>query len=332
MPFMAPARTAFAALGIDPADERLYRLVLPLNGRSVEECATALEGTVRELHGRLARLLELGAVEIEQGVLRVQPPVRILVERVAAQGEALRASATKLDQLRDALPALRDVLADPSPGGALAGGELLVGGDAAGLLEHWIRNSTGDLMWLRPDQWRMPSESPMRSAVAEAIRSGRRCRAIYPARALEEAPTVLLERMAVGEEVRIVAEVPSRMAVVGDAGVLLPEVWGENNERRLRVRQPALQVALAELFEQLWDRAISIGGPAAAANPGVLTAEQSRRLLLEQLASGSKDEQIARVLGVSLRTIRRRVAHLLHDLGVGSRFQAGVEAVRRGLI
>ncbi|HEX5861291.1 MAG TPA: helix-turn-helix domain-containing protein, partial [Nocardioides sp.] len=55
-----------------------------------------------------------------------------------------------------------------------------------------------------------------------------------------------------------------------------------------------------------------------------------RRFLLQQLAAGAKDEQIARVLGISLRTVRRRVADLLSELGVDTRFQAGAEAVRRG--
>ena len=55
-----------------------------------------------------------------------------------------------------------------------------------------------------------------------------------------------------------------------------------------------------------------------------------QRLLLGQLAGGAKDEQIARALGLSVRTVRRRVADLLDELGADSRFQAGVEAVRRG--
>ena len=45
---------------------------------------------------------------------------------------------------------------------------------------------------------------------------------------------------------------------------------------------------------------------------------------------GAKDEQIARTLGLSLRTVRRRVADLMIELGVDTRFQAGVEAARRG--
>ncbi|HEX6875106.1 MAG TPA: helix-turn-helix domain-containing protein, partial [Nocardioidaceae bacterium] len=55
-----------------------------------------------------------------------------------------------------------------------------------------------------------------------------------------------------------------------------------------------------------------------------------RRLLLHQLTRGAKDEQIARTLGVSLRTVRRRIAELMDELGADSRFQAGAEAVRRG--
>jgi DNA-binding NarL/FixJ family response regulator len=55
-----------------------------------------------------------------------------------------------------------------------------------------------------------------------------------------------------------------------------------------------------------------------------------RRLLIDLLASGARDEQIAGVLGISLRTVRRRVAELLTELDASSRFQAGAEAVRRG--
>jgi DNA-binding NarL/FixJ family response regulator len=58
--------------------------------------------------------------------------------------------------------------------------------------------------------------------------------------------------------------------------------------------------------------------------------EEGQRDILELLMLGAKDEAIARHLGVSLRTVRRRVADLMDDLGTGTRFQAGMEAVRRG--
>ena len=55
-----------------------------------------------------------------------------------------------------------------------------------------------------------------------------------------------------------------------------------------------------------------------------------RTFLLRQLLSGAKDEQIARTMGLSLRTVRRRIAELMIELGADTRFQAGAEAVRRG--
>ena len=44
------------------------------------------------------------------------------------------------------------------------------------------------------------------------------------------------------------------------------------------------------------------------------------------------DKAIARQLGVSERTAHRRVTSLLSRLGAESRFQAGVQAVRNGLM
>jgi DNA-binding NarL/FixJ family response regulator len=35
-------------------------------------------------------------------------------------------------------------------------------------------------------------------------------------------------------------------------------------------------------------------------------------------------------MGLSLRTVRRRIAELMIELGADTRFQAGAEAVRRG--
>ena len=61
-------------------------------------------------------------------------------------------------------------------------------------------------------------------------------------------------------------------------------------------------------------------------------AGDMRGFLLQQLAAGAQDEQIARRLGVSLRTVRRRGADLMSELGAESRFQAGVEAAKRGWI
>ena len=165
----------------------------------------------------------------------------------------------------------------------------------------------------------------MAKVVAAAVASGRRSRAIYPVRALQEAPDALRARAQAGEQVRVIADLPTRLFVIGSTHAVLPEPLGMADEPRLLVRQRALVESLILLFELMWDRAAPVPDlDLGEARPDL------RRFLLQQLAAGAKDEQIARALGISLRTVRRRVAGLLIELGVDSRFQAGVEAVRRG--
>jgi DNA-binding CsgD family transcriptional regulator len=115
------------------------------------------------------------------------------------------------------------------------------------------------------------------------------------------------------------------MLVIRGTHAVLPEPLGFADEPRLLVRQPALVGALTYLFEAYWDQASPLPD-LDVRRPRV----DLRGNLLRQLAAGAKDEQIARTLGLSLRTVRRRVAELLIELGVDTRFQAGVEAVRRG--
>ena len=79
-----------------------------------------------------------------------------------------------------------------------------------------LRTSRGDMLWLRPDAWAMPRESLVSELLAEAMATGRRSRAIYPVRALTEAPEALRARARLGEEVRVMSEVRTRMFIFGD--------------------------------------------------------------------------------------------------------------------
>ncbi|SFO37976.1 regulatory protein, luxR family [Saccharopolyspora antimicrobica] len=56
------------------------------------------------------------------------------------------------------------------------------------------------------------------------------------------------------------------------------------------------------------------------------------RQIVCYLAVGYTDEQIARRLSLSVRTVRRRIAKIMEELDVVGRFAAGVEAARSGLI
>ncbi len=122
----------------------------------------------------------------------------------------------------------------------------------------------------------------------------------------------------------MVPSVLTRMVVVGPRRAILPEPLGVGSDRRAVIRQPSIVGMLQAYFDELWESATKL-----EATDDQLGLDR-RRLLLTELADGVKDEQIARNLDMSLRTVRRRVAALMTELGVDTRFQAGVEAVRRG--
>ncbi|OLT18092.1 hypothetical protein BJF80_02095 [Serinicoccus sp. CUA-874] len=77
------------------------------------------------------------------------------------------------------------------------------------------------------------------------------------------------------------------------------------------------------LFDELWRRAEPLMSRDASAQDVKL---------LELLSLGFKDEAIARQMGLGLRTVRRRVAALMDEHGVDTRFQLGLAVSRRGLV
>jgi DNA-binding NarL/FixJ family response regulator len=51
--------------------------------------------------------------------------------------------------------------------------------------------------------------------------------------------------------------------------------------------------------------------------------------LLRMLSVGAQDEEVARELGISVRTVRRRLAELMTGIDARSRFQAGFQVATR---
>lgn len=325
---MARDRTLLGALGYPAELDRLYQRLRPQSGRELEWIAGAMLRTPEELVEELAPLIDAGLVRLVEGRVEVAAPAEALRGLVDAQATYARRAERVLDGVGRAIEMLArerqlssgadDATTEP------VRGEVWVGGDVYDRVRSLVLAHDGDLLWLRPDQWRGPREERMIALVAKVVARGRRSRAIYPVRALHDAPEVLTARLRAGEQVRVLPELPTRLLIVGDTHAAVPEPLGLAALPLTVVRQRGVVEAMRMWFEELWGRA------AVPTLEGAEPRVDLRRFLLEQLAAGAHDEQIARKLGISLRTVRRRVAALMTELGADSRFQAGVEAARRG--
>lgn len=318
-----------SALGLDRRAEQLYFRLAPVSGHTLVGVAQLVQTRPDQLLRDLAPLLERGLVVVDEERLVVPPLSEAVSDLVLREARSAATSATKLAELSSAVPHLvaaatrpdQHDLSDVRP----LDGELSSGGNPVELLQLMLRTSRGDMLWLRPDTWEMPREPRIAELLAEAMATGRRSRAIYPVRAVTEAADALRTRARLGEQARVISEVPTRMFIFGDSHAVLPEPLGFSDEPRVHVRQRSVVAALTLWFELLWSRATPVPElEAAKGHP------DGRRFLLEQLMAGATDEVIARQLGIGLRTVRRRIASLMSELGVDTRFQAGVEAVRRG--
>ena len=320
-----------AALGLAPEVARFYLRVMPLSGHAVEEIRTALGMGRAEFDVLAGDLIRSRAMVVTGDVVEVLLPAQALSLVIESAADRARRAYEQLLSVSRAVPHLiADSTRDPQAAHADAvsaiDGEVVLAASPGETLTALIERTTGELLWLRPDQWTMPWEEEMDRLIAEGATTGRRTRGIYPIRALTEAPAVLQARQEVGEEIRLLPQVPTRLLVIGSSHVVLPDPLGSTEATpRVVVRQRGIVEGFALYFEQLWAHA----SPLLAYERGGKGTE-NRRQLLQQLAGGAQDEQIARRLGLSLRTVRRRVAELLEELGADSRFQAGVEATKRG--
>ncbi len=322
--------SVLAALGLDTHAEQLYFRLLPVSGHTVAGVARVLRTSRGQLLEDTGPLVHLGLVEVTGDRVVVAPIARAVARLVERESQLAAAASDRLDALAVAIPRLVAAatrpdeadLADVRP----LDGELSSGGNALELIAQMVLTSQGDMLWLRPDAWAMPREAAVAAVLGDAIAGGRASRAIYPVRALLEAPEALRARARLGEQVRVISALPTRMFILGDAHAVLPEPIGYADEPRVHVRQRSIVAALTLWFEALWERAT----PVAELDGGA--RRELRRFLLEQLVAGSTDEVTARTLGVSLRTVRRRIAGIMAELGVDTRFQPGVEAARRGWV
>jgi DNA-binding CsgD family transcriptional regulator len=174
---------------------------------------------------------------------------------------------------------------------------------------------------------------PALPAALKALDRGVEVRVIYAPALLTEPVSRrnMARKLDAGAKIRT-TQVPAMLLLLVDRRLaVLSRPSGGTGRDGIVVGEGLLISVLHLLFEAWWaqakDAALYLAGPQACPAQEVSAEE---RILLHLLGDGLKDQTIANVLGVSVRTVRRRVSGLLRQLHAGSRFQAGVLVARRG--
>ncbi|WP_405620440.1 helix-turn-helix transcriptional regulator [Streptomyces sp. NBC_00076] len=321
-----PAASPWAAVGLSSFDELLYRAILHQPDAGAAGWALLTGASPARVRESCNVLLAVGLLQPpdSMGGLRAIDPrvaVRGLIRRRETVSELLAATAEEMATAYEA-GLLRE---EPTRLIEVASGE---GAIAARLEEMYARAEHEVCLFDTPPYLAPPA--PQVDLQADLLSRGIVSRGIYSVTALED-PNVLSRtwRMVeLGEQARVLPSVPVKLLVVDGCRAILPLTSSAaGGYCAVVVWHSAVTEALQKLFEMAWQQATPLG---QLAGDGELP--ESERTLIRLLAAGMKDEAVARHLGVSLRTLRRRVSELQERLGAASRFQLGVRAAQRGWV
>ena len=242
--------------------------------------------------------------------------------------EHLRREQSRLEERRRELDDARELIAratSRSLGAHETAGEPVSPASAASVVDQLLTESTGMVrnFVLTVDAGPALDEATMKANRARMER-GDAQRAVYPADVLTttRGQRWLAVWAEAGEDQRILPATSTEFAVFGDSAVIALAGWDDLGAGYVVLRDPLVVRLYSAYFDLAWKHGVP--APTDDNDAG------SDPRLVELLELGLKDEAIARHLGVSLRTVRRRVARLMSVNGVDTRFQLGwVLASRR---
>jgi DNA-binding CsgD family transcriptional regulator len=173
------------------------------------------------------------------------------------------------------------------------------------------------------------SLAPSRGSIAAALERGVAFRRLYAEGPGRDVPILrdAKELMAAGAQVRLAPSLPIRLVVVDGRAAAVPADPAADSAGILVYHHVSPVSAMVALFEAYWRDGRAVADPDV---PQDFTATEIS--ILRMLASGAKDEAVARRLGVSVRTVRRTVADLMARMHAESRFELGVRTARSGLL
>ncbi len=311
------------ALGVSPTAEAIYFALAEAGPSPVEALPTPRE----ELGQALAELESLGLVTVVDGYASPLPPLSALeayADRHTREALMARESAAVLARFwHDHQLSARYLEAVTTSEGTTA------------MQRRLLDRAEREVRALVLGPVGRPAETPRVAAgTLEALARGVTIRAVYGAEILRRPAALAALRTCVeaGEQARVFPDISIHMLIGDDREAVLIFGVGNPQARHAIVVQPSgLMTGLAGIFESFWRLAVPLAATVETNDLDAGPTTEGRRLL-SYLSAGLTDESIARELGVSERTVARRIARLQEILGAQTRFQLGVQASRQGWI
>ncbi|WP_222316200.1 LuxR family transcriptional regulator [Streptomyces cavourensis] len=324
-------------LGIGPDEEAVYRVMLKDGPGAVAGLVEALGWPEERARSALDRLAALSLVRpsADGGPGRPVDPEVGLASLLAGQETEL---LEKERQIRASRIAMAGLLADiRATGQGVSEVQKLRSMDQIqSKIEHLAGTCTSEIAAFVPgggqSEEHLEAARPLDTSTSDR---GVRLRYIFldscrNSPATREYVAWLGKR---GGLVRTVPRLPLRMLIYDRSRAIVPMDATAADQGALVLDGTGALTGLLALFEQTWQQAKPLGespAEAAAGQGGPLSPPE--RAVLDLLTEGFTDEAIARQLGVSVRTVRRVTADLMHRLGARSRFEAGVLATTKGWV
>ncbi|MGY0007423.1 helix-turn-helix domain-containing protein [Micromonospora sp. I033] len=323
-------------IGLTPDEEQLYRCLVQLTTARVGELAERLGRPRADI------LAQLDALRGKGLVLPTGPepdaPLRPLAPDVPL-GEALLRRQEALESARAAVTQLtEEYRAGMRRHDAAHLLEVVTGAQALRERLRDLQNGArAEVLWFcRANPLAMPGQE--NAEEFDALARGVRYRAIYEREMLLE-PGALADveqGVRAGEQARVLDRLPVRLAIVDGRTAVCPLVSerGSGEPTAAVIGRSQLLDALLALFESHWLMATPLGSSTPPAGPDGdgYRPDPDEARLLSLFVAGVPDKSIASQLGVSRRTVQRRLADLMALAGVDTRPGLAFQAARRGWI
>ncbi|MFE6839332.1 MULTISPECIES: helix-turn-helix transcriptional regulator [unclassified Streptomyces] len=323
------------SIGLENRDHDVYRALLVHPGWDMADIGQNLgmgESEVRDTLDRLTRFSLLRSASGAEALVPASPELGLLplLQDLEAELDERRA---RLSRDRAMLTALTSEYTARRVQNDVAGVERLVGLEA--VRSHLAQLAQGAASEVRAF---MPGPALSQAALdasrpldVQNLARGVRMQTIYLETVRKDPATVEYATWFAeqGGQTRTMPSLPMRLILCDRSVAVLPVKPDASGQGAFVIRLTSIVSALNQLFDLTWERATPLGEASAPHCDGPSERELA---LLRMLEDGHTDEVIARKLGVSIRTVRRLMSDLLKTLNAESRFQAGVQAARRGWI